>query len=135
MSGYFDILFAGQVSAKVLKLDSPISFWGGVDQYTGVIIDHTHPQQGVCVTDKVLIVPMIRGSGGTPGSLATLLKLGKAPAALVLNHACMNVLTAVMVGEKLYGKRCPVFLALAEQTDNLDGTMLDIDEQGKWFTK
>ena len=125
------VIFKGRVDAPLLKLDAPISFWGGVDQYTGTIIDRTHPQAGVTVAGKLLVVPMVRGSGGTPGSLATLMKLGNAPAGLVLNQFSINVLTAVIVGEKLYGVRCPVFLATEDQSRAFTQKALCIDEDGR----
>lgn len=110
MSARLTPVFAADVSAPVLRLDEPISFWGGVDQYSGRIADRTHPQVGQNLAGTLLIVPMIRGSGGTPGSLATLLKHGRGPAGIVLNKLCMNVLTGLLLAEKLYGARCPLFL-------------------------
>ena len=41
----------GAVSAKLLRLDAPISFWGGVDWATGRIIDRSHPQNATPATD------------------------------------------------------------------------------------
>ena len=132
MDSRFEVIVAGEVQAPVLKLSAPVSFWGGVDQFTGTIIDRSHPECGADVSGKVLMVPMIKGSGGTPGSLATLIKLGKAPAGIVLNHLCPNVMAAALIGQQLYGETCPVFLATAEQSQGLDGAALKICSDGEF---
>ena len=42
-------LVPGKANGEVLKLDEPLSFWGGVDPETGEIIDLRHPQGGMSV--------------------------------------------------------------------------------------
>ncbi|MBC6439351.1 MAG: DUF126 domain-containing protein [Rhodospirillales bacterium] len=69
-------LIGGSVDAPVLVLNAPISFWGGVDHETGRITDKSHPQLGVLVGGACMVVPNIRGSGGTPGNLADTLRRG-----------------------------------------------------------
>lgn len=108
-------IVAGTVSAPVLALDAPISFWGGIDNLTGRIIDRNHPQAGEETTGCCLVVPAMRGSGGTPGSLAMLIKLSKSPAGIVIGYPDINVITGAMVAEKLYGKVCPIFLSTKSQ--------------------
>ncbi len=132
MSSRFVPVFPAAVTAPVLKLDDPISIWGGVDQYSGRILDRTHPQAGENVAGRVLLAPMIRGSGGTPGSLATLIKRGQAPAGIVLERACMNVLTALVVANKLYGTRCPLFLSNAAQVAGIRNGDLRILPDGSF---
>ena len=36
-------LVNGKANGEVLKLDEPLSFWGGVDPQTGEITDLRHP--------------------------------------------------------------------------------------------
>ena len=38
-------LVPGSAAGPVLRLDEPLSFWGGLDSATGTIIDRLHPQQ------------------------------------------------------------------------------------------
>ena len=40
-------LVNGKANGEVLKLDDPLSFWGGVDPQTGEITDLRHPQGGM----------------------------------------------------------------------------------------
>ena len=51
---------------------------------TGRVIDRSHPQCGTLIGGYCLVVPTIRGSGGTPGNLAMTLKLGVGPAGIVI---------------------------------------------------
>ena len=55
-------LIGGVAEGELLYSDTGLSFWGGVDPVTGVVIDHTHPLKGQCVSGKVLAIPNGRGS-------------------------------------------------------------------------
>ena len=44
----------GAACGTVLALDEPLSFWGGVDPATGVIVDRHHPQADASVAGTVL---------------------------------------------------------------------------------
>ena len=60
-----------------------ISFFGGVDPKTGVVVEKGSPIEGRCIAGRVLVFP--RGKGSTVGSyvLLQLKKNGKAPAAII----------------------------------------------------
>ena len=47
----FSIL-AGQASGQVLATDEGLSFWGGVDPLTGLVIDAHHPLSGQSLAGK-----------------------------------------------------------------------------------
>ncbi|MEM2226425.1 MAG: DUF126 domain-containing protein [Candidatus Bathyarchaeia archaeon] len=68
---------------EALVSPEPISFLGGVDPRTGLVIERGHPLKGLSVAGKVLIFP--RGKGSTVGSyiIYGLKRYGKAPAAMV----------------------------------------------------
>ena len=74
---------AGAARGEALVSRAPISFYGGVDAKTGVIIEKGHELEGRNVKDKVLVFP--RGKGSTVGSYVIygLAKNGVAPGALV----------------------------------------------------
>ena len=70
-----------------------ISFFGGVDPETGIVVERGHELEGQSIAGKVLVFPS--GKGSTVGSY-TLYRLkfsGKAPAA-VINAECETI-TAV----------------------------------------
>ena len=56
----------GTGSGELLYTDTPISFLGGVDAATGIVIDEKHPLHGQSVAGKVLAFPY--GKGSTVGS-------------------------------------------------------------------
>lgn len=87
------VIFDGSVTGKALVSSQPISFFGGVDPDSGVVVEKGHPLEGKCITGKVLVFPT--GKGSTVGSytLYRLKKNGKAPGAIV-NAQCETI-TAV----------------------------------------
>jgi uncharacterized protein len=77
----------GIAEGEALVSADAISFFGGVDPKTGVIIDKGHPLEGKCIAGKVLVFP--RGKGSTVGSYV-LLQLKKntvAPCAIINEEA------------------------------------------------
>ncbi len=102
------VLVAGEAEGEVLALSEPLSFWGGVDEKTGVVIDVHHPQHGACIAGKILVMPSGRGSSSSSSVLAELIRAGVGPAAIVLGVSDPIIALGAMVAEALYGKRVPV---------------------------
>ena len=77
----------GVAEGEILKSDIALSFLGGVDPKTGVIMDKESSAYGKSVKGKVLVFP--RGKGSTVGSyvILQLKKNGVAPAAIVNREA------------------------------------------------
>ena len=105
-----EALVDGAARGTVLALDAPLSFWGGVDPATGVIVDRHHPQADASVAGTVLVLPGTRGSAGGSGTLAECLRLGTGPAAIVLPSANRSVVIGVLVADELYGRPVPVLV-------------------------
>ncbi len=86
-------IYAGRASGEALVTRMGISFFGGVDPETGVVVEKGHELAGQCVSGKILVFPS--GKGSTVGSytLYRLKKAGLAPAA-ILNVECETI-TAV----------------------------------------
>jgi len=102
------VLNAGEAKGPVLALDAPLSFWGGFDPRTGIILDVHHPQRGVCLAGVMLLMREARGSGSAPGAIAEAIRLGTVPAAIILVTPDVNLAIGAQVAETLYGKACPV---------------------------
>lgn len=100
----------GTARGTVLVLGEPLSFWGGVDPATGVIVDRHHPQAGTSMTGTVLVLPGTRGSAGGSGTLAESLRLDTGPAAILLPSADRSVVVGVLVADELYGRPVPVLV-------------------------
>ena len=73
----------GDAFGAVLATGESLSFWGGVDPATGLIIDVHHPLHGQSVTGKVLVMPSSRGSCTGSGVLLDLVLGGRGPSALI----------------------------------------------------
>ena len=86
-------IFGGVEVGEALVSSMGISFFGGVDADTGVVIERDHELEGQSIAGKVLVFPT--GKGSTVGSY-TLYRLklaGRAPLAII-NAECETI-TAV----------------------------------------
>lgn len=104
-------LLAGNAAGPAVVLDEPLSMWGGLDPLTGAIIDERHPQVGTVVTGAVLVMPVGRGSSSASSVLAEALRLGTAPAGIVLSEPDPVILVGAIAAEELYGVTCPIVVA------------------------
>jgi predicted aconitase with swiveling domain len=86
-------IYQGRAEAETLVTLMGISFYGGVDPETGVVVEKGHELEGQAISGKILVFPT--GKGSTVGSytLYRLKKAGLAPAAIV-NAECETI-TAV----------------------------------------
>ena len=102
------ILNKGSAQGDVLALDAPLSFWGAFDPRSGLIIDVHHPQKGKRLSGTILMMRETRGSGTAPGGMAEAIRLGTAPAAIILVKPDINLAVGAMVAQALYGRDCPI---------------------------
>ena len=98
----------GEANGDALVLAEPLSFWGGIDAVTGLIIDRSHPDLGTCVTGRILVMPGARGSSSASSVLAEALRLGTGPAGIVLAEADPILTVGAIVAKSLYGCVCPI---------------------------
>ncbi len=86
-------IYKGRAEGRALVSRTGLSFFGGVDPDTGVVVERGHELEGQSISGTVLIFPT--GKGSTVGSytLYRLKKNGHAPAAIV-NAECEPI-TAV----------------------------------------
>lgn len=100
----------GDATGPALVLTEPLSFWGGLDPSSGVIIDRSHPAHGATITDTVLFLPSGRGSSSASSVLAEAVRLGTAPAALVLAELDEIIALGIFVAHELYESAPPLGL-------------------------
>ncbi|HSB67000.1 MAG TPA: DUF126 domain-containing protein [Anaerolineales bacterium] len=84
-------IYPGVVQGEALVSSQAISFFGGIDPETGVVVEREHVLSGQSIAGKVLVFPT--GKGSTVGSY-TLYRLkhnGHAPAA-ILNSECETII-------------------------------------------
>jgi predicted aconitase with swiveling domain len=84
------VIYKGKAEGEALVTSQPISFYGGVDPATGVVIEKGHELHGQSVKGKILVFPT--GKGSTVGSytLYRMKKNGTAPAGMI-NRECETV--------------------------------------------
>ena len=107
-------LCPGEAEGAPLLLDEPLSFWGGLDVRTGLIIDRWHPQRGDSVAGRIVLLASGRGSSSGSAALAEALRLGVGPAAILLLRRDGIVIVGALVATELYGLACPVALLAPE---------------------
>lgn len=95
------VLIAGRAEAPVLRLDKPISFWGGVDPFSGRITDPRHPQHGAVIGSTVLVLPGTIGSSSSSAVMLELMAGGRAPAALILAEPDAILVLGVVVAREM----------------------------------
>lgn len=119
MSGSAQSILPGQASGQVLACNEPISFWGGVDPATGLVIDVHHPLAGQSITGRVLVLPGTRGSCTGSGVLLDMVLNGKGPAALIFAEPEDVVTLGAMIGAAMFGLPLPVLRLSRDAFDAL----------------
>ncbi len=81
------VISRGKAKGKILLSKDSISFLGGVDPKTGIVMEKGHALEGKSIAGTVLVFP--NGKGSTVGSyvMLQLKKNGKAPAAIINSEA------------------------------------------------
>jgi len=89
----------GTTSGEALVSSQGLSFYGGVDPETGMVVEKGHELEGQSVTGKVLVFPS--GKGSTVGSyvLYQLAKTGKGPVAIINKETETIVAVGCIISE------------------------------------
>ena len=116
----------------MLRLEEPLSFWGGVDPVSGTIIDRRHPRCGETVAGRVLLMPYGRGSSSSSSVLLEGVRLRTAPAAVVLRELDGILALGAAVAQELYEQSPPVVvLAPADWEALPEGAEVSVDVSGR----
>ncbi len=119
------------MSPRALVLSEGLSLWGGMDPATGELIDAHHPQRGVNLAGRVVVMSSGRGSSSSASVLAEAVRAGTAPAAFVLTEPDLILAIGSAVAEELYGQVVPVVvLSPAELATIQDGAEVRIGPDG-----
>jgi predicted aconitase with swiveling domain len=98
----------GRSEGEILATDHPISFWGDVDPHSARVNNRRHPLFGKSIAGRVLVFPV--GKGSSTGSLMMLelIRIGKAPAAIINIRTEPILATGPIVAKHFYGKSIPI---------------------------
>lgn len=122
---------AGEAGGEVLVLDEPLSLWGGLDPSNGEVIDRRHPQSGECVSGRVLVLPVGRGSSSASSVFLEAVRLGTAPSAILLAELDPILALGATVARELYERTPPIAVLEPEDYAALrSGDRLTISAEG-----
>ena len=124
-------IYQGTTQGEALATLQPISFFGGVDPETGVVVERGHALEGQCIAGKVLVFP--NGKGSTVGSY-TLYRLkmnGHAPLA-ILNVECETIIAVgCIIAEIPCVDQLPIHEIPSGSLVRIDGDSICIEESVK----
>ena len=120
-------IFSGTAQGEALVTSQAISFFGGIEPETGVVVERGHELEGQCIAGRVLVFPT--GKGSTVGSY-TLYRLkhnGHAPLA-ILNAECETI-TAVgcIIAEIVCVDQLPIHNILTGSLVRIDNDLVSIE--------
>lgn len=104
---------------EVLACREGLSFWGGVDPDTGVIIDTHHPDHGACLAGRIVLMQTSRGSCSGSGVLLQLARNGQAPAALVFRQPEDVLTLGAIISARLFDRPVAVLRLPTENYEAL----------------
>ena len=124
-------VIAGQTEGRVLLAGRSISFWGGVDPTSGQIIDTRHDRHGESVAGRIFALPSEKGSSTGSAILLELIRVGRAPAAIIMLRLAPILALGAIVAEELYGLTIPIVqLSEADFKRLSDGEQVHIFADG-----
>jgi len=126
-----DVLLPGpSTRGNGLALTAPISFWGGVDPKTGTIADPRHPEYGLEIAGRVLMIPSTVGSSSASAILLELVHGGRAPAAIILHEPDAILLLGLVVAKEM-GLTTPIAVRLdREEYRHFHNVEVEVSEDG-----
>jgi hypothetical protein len=125
-------LVGGISEGEALVTTQPVSFVGGVDINTGVVIEKGHELYGKCIKDKVLVFPFGKGTTYNPFAIYAMKHHRTAPAAIVNEKTEDIVLTGCIIAEIPFVE-CKEAMELKSgirvRVDGDSGTITVLDEK------
>ncbi|KAG9630763.1 hypothetical protein KCU95_g8596, partial [Aureobasidium melanogenum] len=117
-------LSEGHASRPLLYSQTPLSFWGGVDPATGIVIDQHHPLAGSSLAGKILAIPSGRGSCSGSGVLLELILNGNAPAGFIFEREELILTLGTIIAVEFFEKSVPIVQVESDEFAELAGHAL-----------
>lgn len=102
------LIVEGEASGSVLVCPEGLSFWGGVDPKTGIIVDAHHPNHGDCIAGKCLLMPTSRGSCSGSGVLLQLALDELAPSMIIFSESEQVLTLGSIVCDRIFSVQIPI---------------------------
>jgi predicted aconitase with swiveling domain len=101
-------IVGGHAEGEALVTGRSLTFWGGIDPATAMIIEAQHELRGQAVAGKVLVFPRGAGSSSGCGVLMEMLRRGNNPAALINLETEAILALGPLIAQELYGRSFPI---------------------------
>lgn len=88
----------GLILAEAIVSTEPVSFNNGVEPTNGIVIEPGHQLEGQCVTGKVMVFPVGKGSAGGSYVLYDLAVRKTAPAAIINTRSDTIIVIGCIMG-------------------------------------
>jgi uncharacterized protein len=122
---------AGNARGTALLLEHGLSFAMALDVADGRITDVHSPYSGTSVSGRVLVMPAGRGSSSASTALAEAIRVGTAPAAMLLAEVDEILTVGAIVARTLYGHTCPIVILASEDMAAIEtGAQVDVERDG-----
>lgn len=128
--GVGQLLVGGEAAGTLVRLAEPLSFWGGVDEEDGRIIDGHHSQFGTVLAGTALLMGATRGSSSSSSTLLECIRRGTAPALLLLTEPDPILVVAAVVAWEIY-QRGPSVLLVSGVPDTARVTSVRVTVDGQ----
>ena len=114
-------IYPGRAVGETLVSEMGISFFGGVDPESGLVVERGHDLEGESIAGKVLVFPT--GKGSTVGSytLYRLKRAGLAPIAIVNSECETIVAVGCIIAEIPCVDQVPIHELRSGQQASIDG--------------
>lgn len=128
-----EVLQPGTARGRVLKI-AALSFWGGVDPATGRLTDPAIAGHGDSIAGRVLMIAAPRGSSSSSAVMLELLRIGRAPAAVVLGQTDAILGLGIVVAREMGWPTIPLYRLAAEAHRRIpDDAGITVDGNGSIY--
>jgi uncharacterized protein len=128
------VLVGGEASGPLVTLVEPVSFWGGVNDATGTIVDPRHAQCGVRLAGTALLSGASKGSSSSSSTFLECVRRDTAPAVLLLTAPDPMLVVAAAVAFEIYG-RGPTVVLLDGVPDTVGIEFVRVDAGGRVYAE
>lgn len=125
----------GKVEGEILATTQGISFWGGVDAETGVLLEKGHELCNLGLGGTVLVFPQAKGSAGAAPVIVELCRNNKAPLAIVNLRTDPVIAAGAVISKQFYDKDIPIVNVDPETLERLNtGAKVCVDADNQTIT-
>jgi predicted aconitase with swiveling domain len=127
-----ELLVGGLAGGPLIALITALSFWGGVDPSTGVIVDPHHPQRGDSLAGVALLTGASKGSSSSTSTFLECVRLRTAPAVLLLTDPDPILVVAAAAAHEIY-QHGPTVVLLSAPPVVADVATVQVNLAGRVF--